>query len=666
MVAIVNKANSSPSEVFANLTEGLNLTHQCEVLFNIPRQLLDLRKPVVDISNLQLNVKKPYIFRLMGAQVFTKDRNLFGKGKGKPFRAVLQFSDSKGNLITGVSFAPWSWIDAHFGERGNGKASGKPKLGQTVPILGTAGMGYYNTLEINVTDVLDFSDVFKLAPIYPAIRGKRVGKEVVGRLTAEEVAFVARYGREHHLHDACDFINATLDTTDEEVKDICGYFPDDLLHFLHFPESVEQFVSVVEAAKKLAIKEILVKAERVRSRNINRQSLIMATRPEFNAFQLTPSQDRAVDDVISDLRSGRPMMRLLTGDVGFGKSAPMLIVAYAAHKAGAKVAIMVPNEPLVSQLSRSLQLFFPDAKTSIITGRHKDFDPKAILIGTSALCNLKNYVADFIIVDEQHKYSREQREALCGPHTNMLEASATAIPRSVALITHGGMDVSPLTECPVEKDIRTHLAGVEDRMAIYDAVNSAVQAGNRCLLVYPLVSESDKSTATTVDQGFDMWDRAFPGLVVKAHGLMKAAEKNAAIDSLKDGSKLILVASSVAEVGLDIPNTRVGVVVRPQQYGMNQLHQIRGRLARNGGQGDFFLYPEEEISDEALSRLNALVETNNGYEIAERDMELRGFGDLDEDSEMQKGVANSLFRSIDIRPSDLEPKPAFTKPRPGN
>jgi len=193
--------------------------------------------------------------------------------------------------------------------------------------------------------------------------------------------------------------------------------------------------------------------------------------------------------------------------------------------------------------------------------------------------------------------------------------------------------------------------------------------------VYPLVEESETIDADTVEQGMNAWKKLYDDKVDMVHGKMTGDQKQQAIDDMKSGKTSVLVASSIVEVGLDIPDISVMLVVRPQRYGVNQLHQLRGRLARNGGRGDMFLFPEEDISEEALARLLVLVETNDGFEIAEKDMELRGFGDMAIDSEDQKGASEVTFRGLKLMPSDFKPstdkdfsenasaEPAKSKPR---
>jgi ATP-dependent DNA helicase RecG len=236
-------------------------------------------------------------------------------------------------------------------------------------------------------------------------------------------------------------------------------------------------------------------------------------------------------------------------------------------------------------------------------------------------------------------------------HTNLIEATATCIPRTAALVTHGGMSVSILRTCPVVKKIHTKIVYEKEKTKLFNHVTDTLKAGYQIAFIYPRVDSKDPRLS--VEQAFELWNNMFPGLVVKLHGKMTENEKNHVIEGMKSGQYQLLISSTVIEIGLTLEKLKAVVVIDASRYGVSTLHQIRGRVARHGGAGGFYMYMPLAVKDNTIERLTLLEKHADGFALAEHDMEQRGFGDLGEDSEDQKGLAITLFKGIKIRPSDL-------------
>lgn len=646
-----------------SVEDALEIEHISQSLLIIPRKLLDLRNPIKRISLMRSDSGKQVIsLKLARKDYYSgsgKPMSVSSEGipVGRPARVSLSFIDDTGAYINSTCFQPFQFYNT--------------PLDSNVAML--ADLGEWNgkaTLE-NI-EIVPSGLIGKIVPVYPAMRGK-AKSDVVFKATREAL--------EHHLEAAADYLIGHAGMRREDVRELVGGDPEAVLLGLHDPLDTAEFEKAFEAAKKISMHEIQLKADRMKNRPPEKKSMLLTEPVAFNGITPTSDQESAIEAILGDIRSGFPMRRLLSGDVGRGKTLPMIAAAASVWRAHQKadrpvnIAIILPNEGLVNQVIANMQRHFPDVSVSPITGtRKKIYEKGSVLVGTSAIGFLKDFVADLLIVDEQQKFSREQRESVSGPHTNILEATATAIPRTIALIQRGGMDVSILRESPVVKDIRTFLAGADDRHVLYEDIRNEVGARNRVLIVYPLVKEADagdagedrdaaEQTSPTVEEGFHAWREMFGDKVGMVHGQMSAEEKASAIQKMRDLETQVLVASSVVEVGLDIPDVTIMVVVDPQRYGMNQIHQLRGRLVRNGGKGNCYLFPTQPVRDEAMKRLMGLVETNDGFEIAERDLQLRGFGDLGADSDEQNGAANVTFRGIKLMPQDFEPQEPPAKAR---
>jgi ATP-dependent DNA helicase RecG len=283
------------------------------------------------------------------------------------------------------------------------------------------------------------------------------------------------------------------------------------------------------------------------------------------------------------------------------------------------------------------------------------WDENPILIGTTGIIGLAASVAwvpDFLVVDESQKTSRAQCDAMRAKHTNFLQTTATALPRTLALVMHGDMQLIQVSKQHADKKITTRVVNANDKNLLMQSVRDTVASGKRVALVYPKVA-AQANDKLSVDQAGAMWEKVFPGKVAVLHGKMKDEEKARVMTAVKNGEFPVLVSSSIIEVGVTIKDLSLLVVVCAERYGCSTLHQFRGRLVRHGGEGTCFLYSPEEIDDETRERLALLEKTNDGFALSQMDLELRGFGDLGGDSEDQSGASFTIFRDLKLMPQDF-------------
>jgi ATP-dependent DNA helicase RecG len=363
-------------------------------------------------------------------------------------------------------------------------------------------------------------------------------------------------------------------------------------------------------------------------------------------YALTHSQQNAVDDIVGDLAKPERMLRLLQGDVGSGKTVVALTAAAAVIEAGRQVAFMAPTEILARQHLKTITPLAEaaDIRVAILTGRERGRERQEILdrlalgeidllVGTHALFQDEVAFRDLAlaIVDEQHRFGVHQRLALAGKGkaVDVLVLTATPIPRTLVLTYFGDMDISELREKPGGRqpiDTRTiPLARLEE---VEDAVGRALSEGKRAYWVCPLVEESEKSDLAAADARYEELRRKFGGDVDLVHGRMKGAEKDAAMARFAAGETKLLVATTVIEVGVDVPEATIMVIEHAERFGLSQIHQLRGRVGRGSGKSTCLLLYKSPLGETAKARLAILRDSEDGFRIAEEDLRLRGEGDV--------------------------------------
>lgn len=379
-------------------------------------------------------------------------------------------------------------------------------------------------------------------------------------------------------------------------------------------------------------------------------------------FPLTNAQIRSIKEILSDISKDIPMNRMLQGDVGSGKTVVAAAVMLMVAKNDYQSALMVPTEILANQhylnIKNMLSKFIDEDSIVLLTGSIKPKEKEdiykkitdgtvKIVIGTHALIEENVYFKDLAlaIVDEQHRFGVEQRKALLEKNSKMphlLVMTATPIPRTLALANYGDLDISKLDEMPKNrKPVKTVILFEEEREKLYRIVQEQIRMGRQVYVVYPLIEESEKIDLKSAQEGFKHWKERFPDLNVGLlHGRMKQEEKDEIMKKFKDGQIHILVSTTVIEVGVDVPNASVMVIEQANRFGLSQIHQLRGRVGRGEYEGFCFLiapselrYPLKDSDKEkrrkrAMERLKILVNTNDGFKIAEEDLKLRDSGDI--------------------------------------
>ncbi|OFY60633.1 MAG: ATP-dependent DNA helicase RecG [Bacteroidetes bacterium RBG_19FT_COMBO_42_10] len=448
------------------------------------------------------------------------------------------------------------------------------------------------------------------------------------------------------------------------------------LHKIHFPSDPAE---LEKARYRLKFEELIyIQLNLLRFRN-NRSrkfkgSVFSSVGENFNnfyfnnlPFSLTEAQKRVVKEIRKDLGSGKQMNRLLQGDVGSGKTLVALLSMLIAIDNGYQACIMAPTEILASQHYDTITKMLEgiNVKVRLLTGSSKKSLRKDIseslldkslniLIGTHALIeeNVKFADLGLVIIDEQHRFGVEQRarlwqKSLNPPH--ILVMTATPIPRTLAMTLYGDLDVSVIDELPPGRiPIKTMHYFDSEKNKVFGFLRSQIAEGRQVYIVYPLIQESEKMDYKDLEDGWDTISREFPPpkyCISVVHGRMTPSIKEESMRLFRQGHAHILIATTVIEVGVDIPNATVMIIESSERFGLSQLHQLRGRVGRGADQSFCILMSSGKLSKEAAKRLEVIVSTNDGFEIAEADLQLRGPGDIA--GTMQSGIP------FDLRIADL-------------
>lgn len=437
-----------------------------------------------------------------------------------------------------------------------------------------------------------------------------------------------------------------------------------ILKAAHAPTSEDEGQRGRAALRRLAALSIVLCARQLKQRPAIADSVVRIPPSVIRdlvaklPYSLTQDQARTIQEIVDDLASPQPMRRVVSGDVGSGKTLTFMIPALGVQAQGRRAVILTPNSLLADQFVKECKHYFgTDSNIVVVTGSTKklDLSGNPILVGTTALLRRLQGQAPpaFLCVDEEQKLSVGQKVELADAASNFLQATATPIPRTTALITHGAMDVSIIREMPVRKSVKSIVVTASESRRLYDHTRSVLQSGAQVAIVYPVV-EDQGQTKRSVINAFTEWDRRFPGSVTMIHGQMQEQEKLDAVATLTSGQARIAIVSSVIELGLTLGELRSIIVVSPERYGTSTLHQFRGRVARRGGTGYFFMFLPEPVKPEAMQRLKLVADHADGFTLSEKDAELRGYGDLFEDAERQSGTSRStVFRCVDLTPTEL-------------
>ena len=611
-VTILKGVGEAKAKLFANL----NIFTLGDLICHFPRGYED-RTKLVTISELSPDV--PACFR---ATVMNNPRTAHIR-KGLDMTKV-QLADITGRL--NVTF---------FNNR---FAAGQLEYGREYIFYGAVSgdfVGYNMTNPVFENPDSPGLTTRRVLPIYPLTAG--LTNAAVGKAVLQALA-------------VCD---PPAEILPEAVRAEYGILPaEEAYHAIHQPRDMEQ---AAQAKKRLIFEEFFVFSAGLSLMRSSRAEKKCTPYHNFNMkpfygslpFALTGAQSRAVEEILSDFRSGKPMNRLVQGDVGSGKTMVAAAAAYCAAGNGAQTALMAPTEILAEQHYASLsKLFAPlgitvDLLTGSMTVRQKRearerlaSGETQVVVGTHALLTdaTRFLRLGLVIADEQHRFGVAQRSKLSekGEDPHLLVMSATPIPRTLALLMYGDLDVSILDELPPGRQtVETFLVGESYRARINAFIRKQVAEGHQCFVVCPAVEENQELGVKAASAWAEtLQQTVFPDLrIALLHGQMKGAEKEAAMAAFARGEADVMVATTVIEVGVDVPNATLMVIEDADRFGLSQLHQLRGRVGR-GKAKSYCILTSHNRNPETLQRLKALCKTNDGFRIAEEDLKLRGPGDF--------------------------------------
>ena len=489
------------------------------------------------------------------------------------------------------------------------------------------------------------------APVY-----ERAGNE---RYTGK---IIPLYPLTHGLSQK--IVQSTMELALKEAGRLEEYIPDAVrakykiaeinfaMQNIHFPTDFESYNI---ARERFVFEELLILQLALNSRRDKNKSCpgrvfsdvkCIRSFTDSLPFELTGAQKRTINEICRDCRSGKQMNRLVQGDVGSGKTAVAAAVVYMAVKNGCQAAMMAPTEILARQHYDSLTDMFSAAEFNVVllTGSMKAKEKRAalediasgkadVVIGTHALIqdNVEFSDLGFVVADEQHRFGVEQRAKLLakGEYPHMLIMSATPIPRTLALILYGDLDISIIDELPPgRKPVKTYSATAEMRNRVYNFIAKNIHSGMQAYVVCPLVAETENSDLKNAEDLADKLTKAYPDIRVGLmHGKMKAADKDEVMNGFSSGDIQLLVATTVIEVGVNVPNANIMVIENAERFGLSQLHQLRGRVGRGGSQAYCILITDSD-NEVTKKRMETMCISNDGFYISEQDLKLRGPGDF--------------------------------------
>lgn len=573
-------------------------------------------------------------------------------GAGPKKRMVCYFQDDTGEIEL-VWFQGISWV------------AEKIKPGIEYVVFGKPNK-YGNRFNIAHPEIEPFSTASEkgstLQPVYSLtekLRARRIDSKALSKFIHDLVML------------SKDRIRETL--PDRLISDQKFLRKKEAVLNIHFPENAQM---LERARQRLKFEELfyiqlrLLKLKLLRKKKykgivFNDAALVREFYEKHLPFALTAAQKKVIKEIYADLKTGKQMNRLLQGDVGSGKTIVGFICMLLAVSSDAQCALMAPTEILAHQHYNNLSKYADKmhVTTALLTGSTRKKSRKEIheglrtgglkiLIGTHALLEeeVQFKQLGFAIIDEQHRFGVSQRSKLWQKnpdvYPHVLVMTATPIPRTLAMSLYGDLDISVIDELPAgRKPVRTIHKFDSHRLQINQFLRQQMEAGRQVYIVYPLIEESEKMDLKHLMDGYESACRAFPDIAISIlHGKMKPEAKDYEMARFAKGETKIMVATTVIEVGVDVPNASVMVIENAERFGLSQLHQLRGRVGRGAEQSYCILVSDYKISNDSRVRIETMVRTNNGFEIAETDLKLRGPGDLM--GTRQSGVLDLLIADL--------------------
>ncbi len=598
-----------------------------DLLYTFPYKYID-RSVVYTINKLQEDM--PFV------QLRGQILNFETEGEGRKRRMKAVFTDGTG-YVELVWFNGIKFVESTY------------KVNQTYILLGrpTSWNGRFSFAHPELDKEENFTSSQPLRPHYHTTeKMKRTG--FTSKLIGELVSHVFEAVREE--------LPESLPPYMKEAYRLIGLT--EALRGIHHPESSEQLPAYT---RRLKFEELFyLQLDILRYSKNRRIKFAGFFLPKIGnhfldfynkhlPFSLTGAQQRVIREIRKDMAEGRQMNRLLQGDVGSGKTLVALMCCLIAIDNGFQTCIMAPTEILAEQHLQTIRNFLGDLPVSVelLTGSvqgaaRKDILHRTasgevqILVGTHALIEPTVHFLNlgFVVIDEQHRFGVKQRAGLWEKNTNpphVLVMTATPIPRTLAMTVYGDLDVSVIDELPPgRKPIKTLHYFANDRAKLFEGMRRELRAGRQVYIVYPLIEQSEKIDLQNLETGFRQMQTAFPEYQVgMVHGRMKPAEKDEAMARFMAKETQLLVSTTVIEVGVNVPNASVMVVEDAERFGLAQLHQLRGRVGRGAEQSYCILMTKSRLSETTRRRMQIMVETTDGFVIAEEDMKLRGPGDLE-------------------------------------
>ncbi|HBB08120.1 MAG TPA: ATP-dependent DNA helicase RecG [Bacteroides sp.] len=628
----------------AILNKELSVCSMHDLLYYFPYKYVD-RSRLYYIHEIDGNM--PYI-QLKG-EILSFET--FGEGRQR--RLVAHFSDDTG-VVDLVWFQGIKYLSGRYKTHTKYIVFGKPTI-----FNGRINIAHP---DIDPAEGLVLSDM-GLQPYYNTTeRMKRSGlnSHALGKLTSNLLALL----KEPMPETLPEWLvkQHQLMSLDEALRNI---------HFPHTPESLRRAQYRLKFEELFYVQLNILRYAKDRARKYN-GFIFSQVGDIFNTFyrhylpfELTSAQKRVIKEIRRDMGSGRQMNRLLQGDVGSGKTLVALMSMLIALDNGYQTCLMAPTEILASQHYDTIRKLLGSmpVKVELLTGSVKGKKREAILrsltlgethilIGTHAV--LEDTVCfsslGMVVIDEQHRFGVAQRAKLWNKNTrppHVLVMTATPIPRTLAMTLYGDLDVSVIDELPPgRKPIQTIHQFDNRRASLYASIRKQIQEGRQVYIVYPLIQESEKMDIKNLEEGYEHICAEFPEYKVsKVHGKMRPADKEAEMQRFVTGETQIMVATTVIEVGVNVPNASVMVIENAERFGLSQLHQLRGRVGRGADQSYCILVTGYKLSEDTRKRIQIMVDSNDGFEIAEADLKLRGPGDLE--GTQQSGIA------FDLRIADI-------------